>query len=240
MRISKNSKLFSQPIAHRGLWGGDIIENSLSAYKNAVENGFPIEIDLYSSTDGVLYCFHDDTLIRMTGKSGKIFEKDSNYISSLTLLNSQEKIPTFDEVLSLCENKVPLLIEIKNQPDTTIVEKVINRLNTYKGEFALQSFNPLYIKKVKKLAPHFIRGILSTKSSVELKNTKWYEKLVIKNMLLNFLIKPDFISSNYNDFPLKKSKTKNKAVLAWTVNSKEIYEKVKPYVDNVIFEGFNI
>ena len=34
------------PIAHRGLWNKDVAENSLSAYKNAVEHGFAIEIDL--------------------------------------------------------------------------------------------------------------------------------------------------------------------------------------------------
>lgn len=238
MRADKNSKIFSHPIAHRGLWGGEILENSISAYKNAVSKGFPIEIDLYSSVDGVLYCFHDSTLDRMTGKQGYIYEKDSTTLNSITLINSNEKIPTFDDVLEIVDGKVPLLIEIKNQPDKTIVEKVVNRLKNYSGEFAVQSFNPLYIKKIKKLAPEFIRGILSTTDKDDLKTQSFLERKVISKMLLNFLIKPDFISCKYTDFPLKKRKTKNKLVLCWTVTSKEIYEKVKPFANNIIFENF--
>ena len=57
---------------------------------------------------------------------------------------------------------------------------------------------------------------------------------------LNFLIKPDFVSYYYKAYPLKKSRTKNKVKLCWTVTSKEDYVKVKPFVDNVIYEGFDI
>ena len=31
MRIDKNNWLIAKPIAHRGLWGGEIIENSIPA-----------------------------------------------------------------------------------------------------------------------------------------------------------------------------------------------------------------
>ena len=75
MRIYKDSWLTTRPIAHRGLWGGNIIENSLTAYQNAVNNGYPIEIDLYRSKDGVLMSFHDATLNRMTGADGFIYDK---------------------------------------------------------------------------------------------------------------------------------------------------------------------
>ena len=78
MRLKSDSWLLTKPIAHRGLWGEDIIENSLSAYKNAVDNGYPIEIDLYSSSDGVLFSFHDQNLERMTGEKGNIYDKTSS------------------------------------------------------------------------------------------------------------------------------------------------------------------
>ena len=128
MRLVKDSWLFTRPIAHRGLWGDEIVENSLSAYQNAVDKGYPIEIDLYTSIDGVLFSFHDKSLTRMTGADGNIFEKDAQFIKSLSLLNTAEKIPTFDEVLSLVDGKVPLLIELKDQPDKNYVDKVVERL----------------------------------------------------------------------------------------------------------------
>ena len=236
MRLSNDSWLLTKPVAHRGLWGNGIIENSISAYKNAVQNGYPIEIDLYSSTDGVLYSFHDQTLVRMTGADGFIYEKSSSELSNLKLMGSDEGIPTFDQVLEIVDGKVPLLIELKDQPDKSYVDKVVERLKSYKGEFALQSFNPFYINRVRKLAPEFIRGILGTKS--HLKRLSYLKRKVIGNMYFNFMIKPDFISYSFEDLPLKKCKTKNIPVISWTITSQEVADKIKPYAKNIIFEHF--
>ena len=236
MRINKDSWIVKSPIAHRGLWGGDIIENSLPAYQNAINNGYPIEIDLYSSKDGVLMSFHDATLKRMTGADGFIYDKTFFELKKLRLLNSDQKIPTFDEVLSLVDGKVPLLIELKDQPDKTYVDKVISRLKNYNGEFALQSFNPLYIKRVKKLAPEFIRGVLGTDRNVG--DVSALTRYIVKKMPLNFLIKPDFISYNHLAFPLTKYKTKNKVLLAWTITDQDMANTALSYADNIIFEEF--
>ncbi len=238
MKQNLNSALFNTPIAHRGLWGNGIIENTLSAYKNATDNSYPIEIDLYSSTDGEVFCFHDKTLARMTGEKGNIFDKSSKEIKALKLLNSDEHIPSLQETLKTVNGKTPLLIEIKNQPDKNIVEKTLAILKDYKGEFAIQSFNPAYIYKVKKLAPDVLRGILATNDNKDLKFEKPHVRFIIKNMALNFLIKPHFISYKHTGIPLKKRKTKNKAVLCWTVTDDETYTRIKPFVDNVIFENF--
>ena len=234
-RIHKNYWLLNRPVAHRGLWGGEIIENSLTAYRNAVEKGYPIEIDLYVTKDGKLVSFHDSTLKRMTGADGYIYEKTLAELKQLQLLGTDERIPTFDEVLEIAENKVPLLIEIKDQPDKTVVEKTVERLKSYKGEFALQSFNPLYIKKVKKLAPSFIRGILATQDAGKKSAITNY---IVKKMPLNFLIKPDFISYDYKGIPKYAKKTKKMPVISWTITSKEIETTVRPFIDNIIFEHY--
>ena len=80
--------------------------------------------------------------------------------------------------------------------------------------------------------------LLNTADEEELKNEKPLTRFIIKNTALNFLIKPDFISYDYKGLPLKKRRTKNKAVICWTVTSQEIYDKVKPFADNIIFENF--
>lgn len=236
MRFDNNFWLFTKPIAHRGLWSNEIVENSLSAYKNAVEHGYPIEIDLYSSTDGVIFSFHDDSLKRMTGEEGYIYEKTASELSALSLNGTNEKIPTFEEVLTLVNGKVPLLIELKKQPDTAYVDKVIERLKSYKGEFAIQSFNPPYIKRVKKLAPEFCRGILAT--TTYSKRLPFIQRHVVSKMSMNFIIKPDFISYSFEDLPLKKRKTKNIPVITWTITNTEDYQKIKPFAKNIIFEKF--
>lgn len=236
MRIQKDYWLINKPIAHRGLWGEDIVENSISAYKNACDKGYPIEIDVYLTLDGELVSFHDQNLKRMTGIDQIITQKTLAEIKQLSLLNTQEKIPTLKEVLQVCEGKSPLLIEIKNQKNGELcIKKLVEMLKEYKGEFAVQSFNPFYIRKIKKLAPEFIRGILGTNKK---ESDKWIENFILKHMPFNFLIKPDFISYKYTALPLKKRKVKNKKVLAWTVTSQEIADKIKPYNDNIIFENF--
>ena len=236
MRINKDCFLFTTPIAHRGLWNDNIIENSIPAYINAVKHGFAIEIDLYLSKDGVLFSFHDINLKRMTGVDALITDKTFDEIKALNLLGSDLTVPTFDEVLSAVDGKVPLLIEIKDQPDKTCVDKTVNRLKSYKGEFALQSFNPLYIKRIKKLAPTFLRGVLGTEVKQEDKSK--LVNFIISKMPLNFLIKPDFISYSFEDLPLKKSKVKNIPVITWTVTDNKTATALTPFVDNIIFEHF--
>ncbi len=235
MRIPENSWLKTKPIAHRGLWGGEIIENSLPAYENAVKKGYPIEIDVFLTTDGQLVSFHDDSLERMTGIEGLIYEKSLAQIKELNLAGSKEKIPTLDQVLEICQNKTPILIEIKNQPNKSVVDKLVARLKNYSGEFAIQSFNPLYIKRVKQLAPEFIRGILADANNNDKSKLIRY---IVRKMPLNFLVKPDFLSMSHVSLPLKKSKIKKRTILTWTITDDQTYDKIKPYADNIIFENF--
>ena len=57
---------FSTLIAHRGE-SFDAPENTLPAYRTAVERGFGFECDIYLSKDGRLFTFHDSDLKRTTG-----------------------------------------------------------------------------------------------------------------------------------------------------------------------------
>ncbi len=235
MRLSEDYWLLNRPIAHRGLWNENIAENSTTAYENAVANGYPIEIDVYSSTDGKFMSFHDKTLVRMTGAEGKIFEKSYSELRKLNLIGTTEKIPTLDEVFEIACGKVPLLIEIKNQPDKTVTGRLIEKLKNYKGEFAVQSFNPFYIKQVKDTAPQFIRGILATGNA---ENETKLTQYIVKNMPFNFLIKPDFISYDYKDIPLPKNKIKSTPVICWTVTSEQAEKQARIQAKNIIFEGY--
>lgn len=239
MRIPKDHWLVTKPVAHRGLWGGNAPENSALAYKLAAEKGYPVEIDVYLTKDGAIVSFHDSALKRMTGAEGKIWDKTLAELKTLRLKGSEYTIPTLEEVFAICEGKSPLLIEIKDQPEGKLLtKKLAAALADYKGEYAVQSFNPLYIAKLKKIAPEIIRGVLATEDVSSIKNA--IKRRVVKNMSLNFLAKPDFISYDYHGYPLPEKKVHKKACLAWTVTSYEIWDKIKPYVDNIIFEGFSL
>ena len=236
MEKHKNQLLFTRPIAHRGLWNKDIPENSLLAYKNAVDNGFPIEIDLYGTKDGEIVVFHDQNTFRLTGVYADIFDLTLAEIKELNIGNSEQKIPTLKEVLDLVNGQIPLLIEFKNQPNNSYAVKAVELLKQYPHEFAVQSFNPVILLKIKKLAPHFTLGVLTTKKFD--KGTGLIKRLVVGHMLLNRKVKPDFISYDKELLFSKKVKKFKGKKLAWTIISKDEYLKVLKLCDNAIFEHF--
>ena len=114
--------------AHRGLHNGkDAPENSLAAFEAACQKGYGIELDVQLSRDGTVMVFHDYTLVRMTGCDKKLCELDAEELTALTLGESDQTIPTFAEVLSLVDGRVPLLVELKGESfDTALCEKVAN------------------------------------------------------------------------------------------------------------------
>ncbi len=233
-KLSKNHWLYTLPVAHRGLHGKDVPENSLTSFRLAMEAGYAVETDLHLTKDGVLVAFHDDTLTRMTGAEGNIKEKTYAELAGLTLANSQEKIPTFDEMLNLISGKVPLLIELKSNGEKGLEKAVCNRLKTYNGAYALQSFDPFILRRVKKCAPEMLRGQLS--SFFEDQKFGFWKRLLLKRMFFNFLTKPNFISYNAQNLPYPPAQKKEKPLLCWTVRTEDVAQKMKTLGGNLIFE----
>ena len=234
-RLDKNSWVLTRPIAHRGLHNETVGENSMGAFKNSIEKGYPIEMDIQLSKDGVLLCFHDDSLERVCGKKGYINDFTFEELKELKILNTDEGIPTFEEFLKEVNGKVPLLIEIKGQrsKEYDIALKTVEALKGYKGEFVIQSFDPRIMHKVRKYAPSIIRGQLACKP--ERKSLPLIKYLVVKHMLLNCLSKPDFIHYCIKDMPIKT----NKPTICWTVRTKEELALARKYGVNFVFEKVN-
>jgi len=234
-----NSWLVEQPIAHRGLHDKTHPENSLSAFANAINAGYPIELDIQMIADGTIVVFHDESLSRLTDNDGYLRFLNKSDLDLLTLNGSKEKIPTFEEVLSFVDGKVPLLIEIKNQDKVGKLEKkVIEILSNYNGQFAVQSFNPFVLEYFAKHAPAIPRGQLA--GFLTDNKMSFFKRLAVKKMVANKLSKPDFISYEAKHLPNRYvKKYKNIPLLAWTVKSQSDYLKVVKHCDNVIFEGFD-
>ena len=132
-------------IAHRGFHdnNSNAPENSLAAFKLAIENGYAMEMDVQMSSDGVLVVFHDDTLTRVCGVEGKIAQTPIEELKKLHLYNSNEQIPTMEEFLNLVDGREPILIEVKDHANIGELEqKLTDMLHNYKGEFIIESFNP--------------------------------------------------------------------------------------------------
>ena len=75
--------------AHRGSWGGNIAQNTVGAYKAALQMGADIvETDVTATTDGVLYSFHDGNEQRVFGVEKSIRQMDSKEVESYHPINT--------------------------------------------------------------------------------------------------------------------------------------------------------
>ncbi len=235
--------LTKTPITHRGLFNNKkgIPENSLLAFELAVKKDYPIEFDIQMLKDGCIVVFHDTLLRRMTGERGSILKNTSKQISELRLLGTNEKIPFLQDVLDLVNGKVPLIIEIKSRRKPGKFEThLFNILENYKGEFAVESFNPFSVKWFKDNAPHFLRGQLS--GAIGAYRAKKFRPL-IRGSLFFRMTQPNFIAYDINYLPSRKIARMRKLgypIIGYTAKNKEQFERAMQFCDNVIFEGFEI
>ena len=211
-------------IAHRGYHdiSKNIPENSIASYKRAIEFGYAIEIDLHLLKDGNIVSMHDDYLERMTGNSKKLVDCTYDEIKDLKLLETEEHIPLLKEILDLVNGRVPLLIEYKYDNKVGLLEeKSMELLKNYKGEYAIQSFNPKSVKWFKDNYKDIPRGQLA--SSFANEKMCFIKKLILKNVLLFSYNKPDFVSYAIKDLPnsrIEKLRKKGICIFGWTIRDK--------------------
>lgn len=230
-------------IAHRGLFNNtDIPENSIKAFKKAVENGYGIELDVQLTADDKLVVFHDETLERICNDKRILNELTYDELLKLNLLNTDEKIPLFSDVLNIIGGKVPLIIEIK--PEGRYIEniKMVNDLmSSYRGIFCIESFHPLVLSWLRRNNNAIIRGQLATDMFKEGKNKPLSQKILLTNLLLNFLSKPDFIAFDHkhkNSFSYYLVRKLYKPVnVAWTIKNQAELDNAKEF-QVIIFDSF--
>lgn len=231
-RKKGNTNKLADRYAHRGYHDKPAIpENSMPAFRRAIEYRLPTEIDVHLISGGSLVVFHDDDLERETGVKGTIEDYDLSNLRKLRLEGTDEVIPTFDEVLDLYEDTgLPLLIELKVVRGNykKLAKAVCERLDSYTGPFALQSFDPRAMVQVRKLRPHFVRGQLSKNFFKSTEGLPMYQVALLTNLAMNFFARPDFIAYKFKDRDnrvLRRNVDKRGVTEAsWTIRSKQAYD----------------
>ena len=219
-------------IAHRGYFDNskNIPENSLKAFKRAIKYNFIIEFDIRKTKDDVLVVFHDDKLKRMCGINKSIENCTYSELKKLYLNNTTSKIPTFEETLELISGKVPIIIELKGNNKYGVIETLaIKLLDKYKGEYAIQSFDPLNLLWFKKNRPNITRGLI--------KSIKSNKRIGLLKVILSskYIVKP-----NYYSVDVKLKKKKNSTLVGWTIRTKEEYDRYKGEYYNLVCENMNL
>ena len=234
-------KLFKNRfIAHRGLHKNKIIpENSMLAFKAAIEKNYAIEFDINITKDNQIVVFHDDDLNRLCNKKENIEDVSYDFLKDLNLYESNEKIPLLKELLDQVAGKIPLIIEIKKHKNIGLLENILlEMLKEYKGEYFICSFEKDILLWLEKNKPKEIRGLIFGSLPIKFKK---YEKIAF--LYKYFKSKADFISledklidSSIYDFCKKKELD----ILVWTIKDKKSFQNIDKKVSAVIFENFLI
>ncbi|MCR5404811.1 MAG: glycerophosphodiester phosphodiesterase [Butyrivibrio sp.] len=243
--------------AHRGLHdnNSDAPENTMAAFRKAVEAGYGIECDVQLSKDGIPVIFHDFTLERVArypkghmlenqGVKGKVVDYTYSELQNFHILDSDERIPKFEDFLKMVDGRVPLIVELKIElKDLSVCSRVDALLKDYKGIYCIESFNPLGVFWYRCNHPDVMRGQLSDEfhkdSPEEFKGILYF---VLTKMLLNFMTKPDFIAFNCK-YPKSTSlelckKLYHCTCAAWTIKSQTQLDNARDRFDIYIFDSF--
>ena len=231
--------------AHRGLYDNEhgIPENSMAAFRRAVDKGYGIELDVHLTADNQLVVFHDDTLTRMCGVNKKISSFLYSDLMQLRLLDTEEGIPLFKDVLELIDGKVPLIIELKvdGSNQNLLCPLVWQLLSRYKGDYCIESFHPFVLQWFKRHEPQVVRGQLSCNFFKENPHCD-IVLFLMSNLMTNFFTHPDFIAYKYLDLDnpavIYNRKLFHIMTVVWTIPGKPTYDRFKNKVDAMIFEGF--
>lgn len=236
--------------AHRGLHdnGTDAPENSIKAFRRALNAGFGIEMDVQLTRDKIPVVFHDFTLDRVCGAEGRVCDYTYQELQQFSLCKSQERIPRFGDVLEMVQGKVPLIIELKiERVDMSACAIVDELLSGYKGLYCIESFNPLGLYWYRRNRGRVIRGQLSDVflKTEMYKSSRGAERVlyfVLQNLMLNFLGRPDFIAYNHK-YADKLSRRLCRGIFrstaaAWTVKSEEELAAAGKHFDIFIFDSF--
>lgn len=224
--ISKIDKRFLYGIAHRGYHDETNIENGMNAFKRAIDSDIAFEYDIHLTKDNQLLVCHDSDLVRTCGKNGIIEELNLSDIKENYKLNNGEEIPSFEQVLQLNNEKVPMVIELK----------------TYNRNHRklIKAFKEVMSKYVKDYSKYIIISF-DPRALILLRNTKYLNSLLIckehfwaRRLLFLF----DSLDIDFNLLNVKDIQRyyKKHFVNCWTIENETNLDICKKYCDTVTFQ----
>ncbi|EME3495650.1 BppU family phage baseplate upper protein [Enterococcus faecium] len=155
-------------IGHRGC-SGFAPENSKKAFELAYYQGMAgIETDLTNTTDGVIFCYHDETLDTKTDGTGNPRELTWDYVSTVKLTKAagydaypNTKIATLDDYLSVAKKYNLIIFPEVALSTEDLIHEALDKIYLY----GLQSQCVILVNKwnyqiVKSYAPNLIRCLI--------------------------------------------------------------------------------
>ena len=224
-------------LGHRGL-PKKSIENTIESFQEALNSELDgVELDVQFTLDKKIIVYHNWDIETEPGKFQLIkklpYAEINNIASKLNY-----RIPLLTEVLKLIKNKCLINIEIKSlsYKNSKIEQSILDLINLYdiKDNCIISSFNPLIIRRVKKIDFNITTAFLWTKNNSQLIfNTPIWIQLCMPNSIhvdINLL----------DDNLIQWVRRKKLSIMVYTITTKKEFEKAKSFnVDGVIIEQQN-
>jgi glycerophosphoryl diester phosphodiesterase len=229
--------LSGQDYAHRGLHGGDVPENSLSAFSAAIAAKLGIECDVQRTVDDSAVVFHDWDLDRLTGESGPVRDRTAAQLSQIGLGQGHDRIPTLRDLLGMIHGRAPLLIEIKTRSGRRVgplCRAVQRDLEGYAGPAAVMSFDPRVGAWFRERAPRIVRGLVVSEEGARTLTSS------IRRHRALWQARPDFLAYDVRDLPSRFAAARRRhglPLLTWTVRTAALRQRAADHADALIVEG---
>ena len=219
-------------------------ENTIDSINLAKKLGLHwVEFDVKISKDLIPIIFHDDLLERTTNGKGlpvSYFYKDLKKLDAGSFFYNQATkiyIPTFQEVLLLCENKsISLNIELKpnkgfEKENVVSIAKILNN-SKFSNQYYFSSFDWNSLIMMKEILPNANYGLLvhEFKKDRTLNDIKTVAKRynffccglnkdIINADIINELLLNNFDITVYSEKDLKVSEANE----LWTMGVKSVF-----------------
>ena len=234
--------------AHRGLHRKGLPENSMAAFRDALDHGYGIELDLHLMKDGNIAVVHDSRLGRMCGADALIEDLTAEDLPKLKLDYTEETVPLFEDVLKLFDGRPePMVVELKvaNGNYAELAARTMELLDRYSVHYVIESFDPRAVAWMRNNRPEVLRGQLSTaltKPEHNSGNEKKLALLLVQHLLTNVIAQPDFIAYDFTERSIPElalcRRVYHVQEVSWTIRTPEDAAAAEKLGNLVIFENF--
>ena len=234
--------------AHRGYHDKPTIpENSMAAFRRAVEHRFGAELDVHLMKDGNLAVIHDSSLKRTAGADVAVEDLTAEELKQYRLEGTDEHIPLLEEVLELFEDQTPLIVELKAERGNhnELAAATVAMLDKYRVRYCIESFDPRCLMWLRKNRPEIVRGQLSEQflRHGHAEYLSRAARFILGNLMLNFRTVPDFVAYRFSDRKCLSVRLCRRIYAVqevnWTITNSEEMAEAEKDGNLVIFERFD-
>jgi glycerophosphoryl diester phosphodiesterase len=137
--------------AHRG-WSAKYPENTVLAFEQAIRIGADyIELDIRECRDGTLVISHDSDLKRCAFRLNQISELSVEQLHQINVGRGQY-VPTLEEVLQLCQGKIGIHLEIKENGLCARIASLIQKYHM-EQDVIFSSFQHIELLRIREFIP---------------------------------------------------------------------------------------